>query len=128
MASTVVSIRVPAAILRLVDAAAAARGGLSRSDVILDTLADGLGGHKAEPPPAPPPKPPRMPAAAKPPGSNEAARAALSSAESRVGVAPAGAGRGAAAMEAAGVMVYRGEKRPAYQKTGGPKGGKARGR
>lgn len=134
MASPTVTIRVPPALLALVDAEAERTGG-SRSDVILAALQAQLGGFQAETPAAPQkPAPksggaqaqaPRKPAAEAPAGVAKlaTARAALAEAEARTG---AGKGRMAVAMERAGVMVWNGEKRPTYQKGQAGRGKRAR--
>lgn len=129
MASPQVTLRIPPALLALIDAECDRRG-ISRTDVILDALADQLG--KVQPEPAPRSPQPRTP----PPGAKvasvpkpaapervQAAKVALAKAEENALPLAEPKGRGGAAMEAAGVMQWDpSAKRPQYQKGLGAQG------
>lgn len=113
MAAPIVNLRVPAALLALIDAKATAAGS-SRSAVILDILADALMGGEPEPARAAPKvkraaKPPAKPMAAPTADKVTAAREALAKAEARTG-APR------AKLDTSAVPVFGGGKRAAYQK------------
>lgn len=115
MATSPVPVRIPSALLALIDAQVS-RDGTSRTAVILDALgARFMGESEAEP--ARPmaraaPRVAKAPAPADP-------RAALAQAESRVGV------RTVARLDTSMVEPFMGGKRPAYQK--GQGAGKAKG-
>lgn len=113
MATKTRTIRAAAATWALVDAEAQ-RIGESPNAVAANILHDYLSGHGREPEPAPAP-------AELPPKATRAL-AALVKAEARTGVTRAH-------LDTSMVPVHDGSKRPAYQKTGGPKAaGRGRGR
>lgn len=110
MATPNISLRIPAALLALIDARAAAAN-MSRSEVILDALDAAFSELIPEPAPrlkpakAKTPKPIAHPAPADRPA---AARAALETAEARTGVR--------ARLDTSAVPVLGQGKRPAYQR------------
>lgn len=110
MASKVVPVRIPDAMLAAIDRKVAEDQG-TRTDVIIDAVQAYLLDFKREP----------APATAAP--KAERAKAALASAEARQGVSKA-------RLDTSSVPVFGGGKRPAYQRgqAGQGKAGKGRGR
>lgn len=113
MAAPIVNMRVPPALLALIEAKAS-RLNMSRTEVILDVLHEAFAGFadEAEPAPRKAPKPKAAPKSIQRPAPADkpgAARAALQNAESRTGAMPA-------RLDTSMVAVHDGRKRPAYQR------------
>jgi hypothetical protein len=127
MASPQVNMRWPAGLVSRVDAQAERRG-MGRTEYVIEAVLGLLECDEKDPEPpkgaelrAPPTHAQGKPAAPR----QEAAREAAKAAEVKTGVAVMpGSSIASRAMAAAGVEVYRGGKRPAYQRTGGGAKGK----